>query len=212
MDDLDPFERSDALAEAIITVVAHPLFDDSPRIVVSDLLCSLALEHAHSTRLLLSQGLLPSALVVHRAQFEAVVRAVWTLYAASDGQVEKLATELTVDAEQAAKNLPSMTLMMEALAKKAPVNAYTPLHDFKTNNWPALNSYAHAGIHPIARHLEGYPVPLILGVLGNCNGMMVVTAMQSAVLTGIPNLQRRVLDTAGQFKDVLGPEKVAATA
>lgn len=200
------FEQSEALAADVTQAIALPLYDDSERLRVSDLLCSLAVEHSASARALLQAGLLPSALVIHRAQFEAVLRSIWTLYAASDAQLGKLAAELTVDSEQAAKNLPSASAMMEELAKKAPAGAYAPLHEFKTHNWQALNSYVHAGIHPIRRHMNGYPGGLILQALLNVNGLFVLAAMQAAILTGVPNLQREVLAAAARYSAVLRPK------
>lgn len=200
------FEQSEALAADVIQVIALPIYDDRERFRVSDLLCSLAVEHAASARALLQAGLLPSALVIHRAQFEAVLRSIWTLYAASDAQLVKLAAELTVDSEQAAKNLPTTSTMMDDLSKKAPAGAYAPLQEFKTHNWQALNSYVHAGIHPIRRHQDGYPGALIINALLNVNGLFVLAAMQAAILTGVPHLQRQVLATAARYNDVLRPK------
>lgn len=197
------FELSDALAADLVQVTALPRYNDSERIRVSDLLCSLAGEHAQSACVLLRNGLLPSALVIHRAQFEAVLRSIWTLYAATEGQVAKLAGELSVDSEQAAKNLPSTSVMMDELAKKAPPEPYKALSEFKAHNWHALNSYAHAGIHPVQRHQDGYPPPLIYNVLLNVNGLMVFAAMQAAILTGVPHQQRQVLEVAERYPDVL---------
>jgi len=92
--------------------------------------------------------------------------------------------------------------MMEDLAIKAPPNAYKPLHEFKTHSWGALNSYVQAGIHPIRWHVEGYPLELLVNVMKNVNGLMVVTAMQAAIPTCVPNLQRKVLDVTNRFPHV----------
>jgi len=198
-------DQSHELAAALTECVAYQTYDDSDRIKLSDVLASLAFEHSHSARMLLDAGFLPSALVVHRSQFEAVVRSLWALYGAPDDVVAKLCTELTFETELASKNIPMAAKMMEDLAIKAPPNAFNPLHEFKTHSWAALNSYVHAGIHPIRRHAEGYPVELLVNVMKNVNGLTVVTAMQAAILTGVPNLQRKVLDLAGRFPHVLSP-------
>jgi len=95
---------------------------------------------------------------------------------------------------------------MEELAKRAPAGAYAPLQEFKTHNWQALNSYVHAGIHPIRRHQEGYPSGLIVQALLNVNGLFVLAAMQAAILTGVPTLQRQVLAAAARHNDVLRPK------
>lgn len=199
------YDDTDELAAKLLAVVAVPTYDDSPRITTSDVARSLSLEHWRSVRLLLRSGLLPSAVVVHRAQFEATVRSIWLLYAASDGLVTKIGATLSQQAEQAAKNMPLTSAMMEQLAKKALPPAYDALLRFKANSWGALNSYAHAGIHPIRRHGEGYPVGLLEGVLSNANGLAVLACMQAAILSGQQPLQARLLALAAEYPTCMPP-------
>ena len=177
-------EASEDLAALLAVVLEVPLYDDSQRMRVSHLASSVAFEHGNACRALLTAGMVASGLVVHRAQYEAAVRAVWALYAASELQVEKLASTLAVETEQEAKNLPLVAEMMAALSTKAPPPAYQALASFKENSWKALNSFAHAGIHPLQRQESGYPTRLVEQILRNCNGLAVVAAMQAAVLTG----------------------------
>ena len=207
MDDIEKvFADSEALADHLLSLTRLPLFDDSERIRVSDLLCALSFEHWTAVRRLLSAGLLPSALVVHRAQFEAVVRSIWALYAATDEQIGRLNdSQLTLESEQAAKNLPLVHDMMATLAKKAPAEAFNALERFKTHSWLALNSYAHAGIHPIRRHESGYPIELIDSAMCNANGVAVLGAMQAVVLSGVQPLQRAVLDLAARYPHCMPP-------
>jgi hypothetical protein len=191
---LDIFDESDQLADEILAEIDLPLMNDSERIRTSDVACSLALEHWHSVRALLRAGVLSSGLVVHRAQFEALVRCLWLAYAATDLQVGKLASELTLDTDQAAQGVPQLSEMMGAIERKAPRPAYDALARFKATSWTALNSYAHAGLHPLRRHADGYPVALIHDVLRNANGLAVVSCMQAVVLSGEQPRQQRILD------------------
>lgn len=163
----------------------------------------MAFEHWDAARLLFANGFLPSGLVVHRTQFETLVRSIWTLYAATDTELGKLASALTVEAEQAAKNLPQVADMMKELAVKAPPQAYDAISRFKDNSWKALNSYVHAGIHPLRRHEEGYPVGLLADVLRNANGLGIVTGMQAVVLSGCQPLQKPILELAGRFPECM---------
>lgn len=201
----DIFDDSDEFASELMAVIDLPLLDDSSKVRTSDVACSLALEHWHSTRALLRAGLLPSALVVHRAQFEALVRSIWIAYAASDDHISKLTTPLSLEAEQVAKNMPQVAEMMQDLGKKAPSQAYEALSRFKDNSWKALNSYAHAGIHPIRRHDEGYPLKLLHDVLRNANGLAVIACMQAVVLSGQQPLQRTLLELAGKKSACMPP-------
>ena len=199
------FDESDALAEELRAMIDAPLFDDSPRLQISDVACSLSLEHWDSARALLRSGLLPSAIVVHRAQFEALARSIWLLYAASDDQLSKLAATLSLESEQAAKNMPQIAEMIQDLAKKAPPPAYDALSRFKESSWKALNSYAHAGLHPIRRHAEGYPGELLENILRNANGLAVVGCMQAVVLSGQQPLQRSILVLAAKHSTCMPP-------
>lgn len=205
MQSSDIFDDSDALAGELQAVIDMPLLDESVKIRTSDVACSLALEHWHSARALLRAGLLPSALVVHRAQFEALVRSIWIAYAATDDHISKLTSTLSLESEQAAKNMPQVADMMQDLAKKGPPRAHEALARFKDNSWKALNSYAHAGIHPIRRHDEGYPVKLLHDVLRNANGLAVMTCMQAVVLSGQQPLQRTLLELTGKRPGIMPP-------
>lgn len=190
MQSSDIFDESDTLAGELLEVIDLPLLDDSPRVRVSDVACSLAFEHWHSVRALLGAGLLPSATVVHRAQFEALTRSIWLAYGASDAHVSKLTSRLSLESEQAAKNMPQVAEMMRDIGSSAPMQAYEALLRFKDNAWKALNSYAHASIHPIRRHHDGYPVKLLHDLLRNANGLAVMSCMQAVVLSGEQPLQR----------------------
>ena len=174
-------ENSARLAAELRAMLEVALFDDTRRIDVSNVACSMSIEHWDATRELLSKALLPSALVVHRAQFEALVRSVWVLYAADDHEIEKLSAELSSESEQAAKNLPQVATMMGELLTKGPSQAYDALNRFKENSWKALNSHVHAGVHPLRRHAQGYPLQLVDAVLRNANGLAILAGMQRNV-------------------------------
>jgi len=198
-------DASERLRDELEIAFAEPLFDNSARKRMSVLACSLSLEHAEAVRLLLASSLVPSALVAHRAQYEAAVRAVWALYAASEVHIEKLSADLSIDAERSAKNLPMTSEMMNLLESKAPSVAFQVLNNFKNNSWGALNSYVHAGIHPLKRHEQGYPVLLIEQVQKNSNAIAIVAAMQAAVLTGRQPLVHEVGKLQIKYQNVLPP-------
>jgi len=52
-----------------------------------------------------------------RLQFEAVARAMWLLYVASELAVNKLTDRLSVETEQAAKNLPTVNQMLDEIGR-----------------------------------------------------------------------------------------------
>ncbi|MBN8884443.1 MAG: hypothetical protein J0I77_01875 [Rudaea sp.] len=204
MPDLNLYERSATLAQELFALTQHlELANDSPRLTASAVAVSLAHEHWDGLRPLLASGMLPSAVVVHRAQFEATVRSIWLTYAATDGDVAKLSADLNVETEQSAKNIPSVFAMMASLPGKAPPQAIEALGRFKDNSWRALTSYAHAGIHAISRHRDGYPAGLSENLLRNANGLGVVGYFQLVGICGRQPLQHDILGITARFTECL---------
>lgn len=184
------------------------LASDQPRAAASAVAVSLGLEHWDALRSLLASGMLPSAVVVHRAQFESTLRSVWLAYAASDEDVRKLSAVLDVESEQSARNMLSAAAMMGALVGKAPPQAIDAFNRFKINSWNALNSYVHTGIHALSRHRDGYPRGLLENVLRNANGLGVLGYFQRVALHDRQHLQREILAIAQGYGACLPPRIV----
>lgn len=207
--------RADELDEALMRAIdaAHfQAYDDSARIAASVSAATVALEHGRALRVLVADGLPTAALSLMRLQHEALTRALWLLYAADDTAIAKLAAPLTKETEAAAGKLPMMADMLKQLGTKpAAAKALIGLLAFKYNNAAALNSYVHGGIHALQRQAQGYPAPLIVGALRNCNGLMVMTAMMLAILTGRQPLVHAVSLLQATFANDLPPVLPQAT-
>jgi hypothetical protein len=177
-------DRSDALHIEILDILVGAAPFSGIRHEVAMVACGMALEHALSLRLLIRTDCYTSALAMLRLQYEALTRAVWLLYAATDEQVETLAAPLTLETERQAKKLPMFSQLLNEIVERAPPQAALTLTNFKDVNYHAMNSFVHSGIHPLRRHSEGYPPDLIQGVIRNSNGLNVVTLQTGVILTG----------------------------
>lgn len=200
------FEGSDELLEALAPITSVPPFDQSDRLQVCRALCLLSIEHAAASRYLLAVGAEPSTLVIHRAQFEALVRAVWVLYCASGTEVACLQEELTPTSESSAARLPMLSKMLQALetVKQAaePLRAFL---EFKKYSWAALNSFVHAGAHALHRLRTGFPLELVELVVKQSNALVVMAHVQVAITTGSQDAVRWVAKTSDGFPAVLPP-------
>ncbi|ATS51213.1 hypothetical protein XAP3CFBP6996_008085 [Xanthomonas citri pv. fuscans CFBP 6996] len=200
------FDGSDALLQALTSITQLPGFDQSDRLQVCRALCLLSIEHAVASRCLLAVGAGPSTVIIHRAQFEALVRAVWVFYCASDDEVACLQDELTPTSESLAARLPMLSKMLQALetVKQAaePLRAFL---EFKKYSWAALNSFVHAGAHALHRLRTGFPLELVELVVKQSNALVVMAHMQLAITTGSQDAVRWVATTADGFSDVLPP-------
>jgi hypothetical protein len=207
----DPLERmlcrSDELHERLLALLDDAEFDGSPRGVAAAGMCFVALEHGTAIRALMALGLPTSAVGLMRLQFEALTRAMWLVYAASDQAINKLLAPLTLESEQAAKNLPSASEMIEQIGRKVgqgvPAAAHQMLVQFKDVLWHAMNSFVHGGIHPLRRSAEGFPVHLALQVLRNANSLTTMTGMALAILSGDQATAKQMSKIQPEFADCL---------
>jgi hypothetical protein len=165
------------------------------------------MEHAIALRALTAVGLPTSAVSLMRLQFEALTRAMWLVYAASEIQIEKLQAPLTSEGEQAAKNLPGATEMIRQIENRVgqgvPVAAHLMLSHFKDVSWSAMNSFVHGGIHALRRTADGFPLHLDLQVLRNSNGLTTMTGMTLAILTGREDITKPMSKIQIEFADCL---------
>ena len=159
-------------------------YDNSERIQSSKIMCSVSFEHAESAKMLIASGNFTSAIGLVRLQYEAMVRAMWLLYAATDLSVSKLTSELTNDSARKANKLPMLSEMINKLEGNAPKEAMDLLLEFKEYSWKPLSSFVHGGIHAIHRHSKGYPLPLLIQVLKASNGVLIMAGMLLVILSG----------------------------
>lgn len=199
--------RSDELRAEIMARLGDADLEESGRAGACYGMASLSLEHAFAVRLLMGSACPTSAVALVRLQFEAVVRAMWILYAAPDVAVEKLIAPLTQESELAAKALPSISKMIKAIGRRvgtrAPAAAHEMLAHFQDVSIGALNSFVHGGIHPLRRHLEGVPMPIAIRIVENSNGLSTMAGMTMAVLTADSEVIKSIGRIQKDFFDCL---------
>lgn len=200
-------DRSNDLHEHLMVLLENAEFDGSDRGIAALGLCHLAIEHSTALRILLASGLPTAATSLMRLQFEALTRAAWVMFAASELQLGKLDAPLTLESQQAAKNLPSVTGMIEDLGKVSGILSASAAHamlvQFKQECGHALNSFVHGGIHPLRRCTEGFPLPLALSILRNSNGLLTMTGMTLATLTGDAAIAKKMSQIQYEFAECL---------
>lgn len=163
----------------------------------------IAIEHAGALRAASQVGAMNSAAGLLRLQYEAVLRAAWLLFAAGPSQVEKLTKTLDLEAEQSAKNMPGYMDMLTAIEKFAPAGLAAPLAEFNRYSRHALNSFVHAGIHPLTRVRSGFPDELAEKLLRFSTGLLHFSYRLLAALTGSQERMNRVTRSYAAFEDCL---------
>jgi hypothetical protein len=193
--------RSDELSTELAALLALPLYDNSSRLTSSRTLCGVSFEHAESVRVLISTGNFTSSLGVLRMQYEALVKAVWAFYAASENSIAKLQSNLNADNAKWADKIPLLGEILLELEGKAPGQALGPLNEFKEYSWKPLSSYIHGGIHAISRHGKGYPAELLAQAVRSSNGLQIMTGMMLVILSGDARQKGRLSGIQQKFAD-----------
>ncbi len=168
-------ERSDAFGERLAELLDRGgQFDEVHGGTLAA--AALSMEHGHSLRLLFATGAPQSACALLRLQYEALLRAAWLTYAAQPNTAARLSSPLTPEAQQAAKNVSGALDMLSDLQKALAANPallglVQPLVQIREFSWIAMNSYVHAGLHPLIRALDGFPAQLAGTVVRQSNAM-----------------------------------------
>jgi len=164
----------------------------------------LSREHAAILREALAGDAPSTGAALLRLQFEALLRASWIRFAATEVQLAKLNQPISEQSELAAKNLPAQQEMMASIAANAPRGLVEPLAELSNNIRHPLNSYVHAGLHPLRRRLSGFPGDLVFLLLRQSNQLLHHTYRVMALLHGSQQLMDKVTAVHRQFNDCLG--------
>jgi len=205
MDDL--LAKSAELENSLSEFFSLALYDQSDRLKASRTACSIAFEHSESAKILLAAGNFTSAVALVRLQYEALVRAMWLLYAAPEQAVSKLMAELTAESAAKANSMIMLSEMLVALEGKAPAEAVAMLKEFKEYSWKPLSSFVHGGIHAISRHSKGYPRPLMIQLLKISNGVSAMAGMLLVILSGDKSQSGKISSIQKKFQICLPEAK-----
>lgn len=193
--------RSAVLEKEFILILSQKPYENTDKYRLSRIMCSVALEHAESFKILLASRNFTSAIGVLRSQYECFVRGVWVFYSASETEINTLTAELNNESIKRSEKLPMLSAMITRLESTAPKNAIDPILEFKQYSWKPLNSYVHGGLHAIDRHSRGYPLQVLEQSLKASNGVSGMVAMFGAVLTGNQLLVKEVSALYDEFSD-----------
>lgn len=161
-----------------------PIAEGELRFVVSAVSATLSIEHSAAARLCFAGELASSATAMVRLQYEATARSAWLLYVATDEEIRLIGGPLDSESEALARKMPGVKTMLKAMTGRAPEGLTVPLQQFHDVTWHGLNSFVHAGVHPLRRQSEGFPVLLACQILRNANAILHVAYRMLAALTG----------------------------
>ncbi len=201
---------ADKLHQTLASIVDYPLYSDATRVTLSATLAVSSLQFGAAVRALCGEGLVLGAGASLRSQFEAVVRSVWALHAATDGQVDKLSANLSEESQHSAKSMPMLSEMLGKLETVPQLkNLLVSLHEFRANSLAPLNSFVHSGIHTVHWTRHAPPTQLMDVVFRTSNGLSVIAFQGIGILTGRQETQTQIIAATSNFTAVLPARRVS---
>lgn len=189
------------VAENVADLEPYP----EPRYGLAHQSALLSIEHGTAAYVLIAGQLFAPGYSLLRTQFETLVRGIWLMYAATETWVDKLNHPLTEQSAESAKDTLMLDKMLKALraSESAPPALLNQLDACRDAMWKALNSYAHGGLHPLARTSMGYPPKLNYDVLRNSNALIALASQLTAVVSGIPENMAPVSALHREYADCI---------
>lgn len=203
----DMIAGSDALYAELSSRLPSQLHFSNARSELASVSASLAIEHAQSILMLIAEGKPSSALALVRVQYEALVRAAWLYFGASDTAIAKFFAPIPADTVKEPDLFPTVTEMLRSIEGKAPGPLHRALSDFKTGAWGAMNSFTHGLLRPMAGQRNGYHPGLLSTAIQNSNGAAMFGLLLLAQATNNLELSLVVIGLSRTYAAVLPPLK-----
>jgi len=202
--------RSDTMHAALSEAVGTLEVPMVVRATVTMDALMVAEQHGQALRHLLALDLGVSAMGLLRLHYEACLRAVWALYAASESDVLTLAAPLTPGTSKAAKSLGMPGELLDAIDKSAaPPDLKRSLREIRTSSWDIMNSYVHAGIHPLRRHESSHEHELTTA-LRVSNGLAAITCALMVIVGQQPKRQGDINVVCVGYQECMPPRHIPA--
>lgn len=166
------------IAELKQEIIQSVVIDCGLRLELVEQCIYISFEHGIGVNSLLVAGLPTQAMILLRSQFEAVVRAYWLLFIATNHQVSKLSFSYTFDEQFESDTCPMISEMLDKLSNAdllaKPVIDHLCM--FKKYHLKQLNSFVHTGKQTFTRDVMGYKEDMVLILMGQSNNLITIAA------------------------------------
>lgn len=186
------FEASlNMISELQNEIINSDVMDCGPRLELVEQCIYISFQHGIGVNSLLTAGLPIQAMVLLRAQFEAVVKSYWLLLIATNDQVSSLNFSWTNEEQNQKDKYPMVSEMLKKLSNlnHEAHNVILQLVEFKDYNLKPLNSFVHTGKHSFTRNVVGFEKAFLLKLMTMSNNL-ISTAAQVMLKHTIPDKQK----------------------
>ena len=132
--------RSAEFYQSLRAILGDTLDVEGHRDLLTQGTCSVAIEHGRSVCMLVEMENVASAIVLERAQFEAVVRALWLHDVATDDWIDRYFAAVKANPLKDPTFSPQMSEMLPHSPTRDTASAVRMLNTLKDVAWGPLNS------------------------------------------------------------------------
>jgi hypothetical protein len=183
-------------------IIKSEVYDCGPRLDLAEQCIYISFEHGIAVNTLLTTELATQAMILLRAQFEAVVRAYWILFIASNHQITKLTFGYTLEEQFESDTCPMVSEMLEKLSsgnlEAKPVIEH--LFNFKKYHLKQLNSFVHTGKQSFTRDVMGYAEDMLLIMMKQSNNL-ITGAAQLMLKHTVPDKQKFIHHLIEKYRE-----------
>lgn len=148
-----------------------PARHDDPRTQATTMACQLSIEHAYALRILFATGAQNAASAMLQLQYDALVKAAWCAYVATDAELEAMLDP----ARSFSLPLPGRMvhgLKAQLAGEPALAGLVKPLLAMNDDFTKALGMLEQSGVHPLQQTGLGFPVDLFDTIVRSSSGLM----------------------------------------
>ena len=210
-------KRSFQLEAEIGRLLDLPAPVDSARESMSKIMCSIAIEHASSAKVLIRAGNKTAAVSLFRLQYEALVRAIWLIHAASQAQIDALSEPINESNFKRINNQQrSLSQMLKDLDApppedpdgQLPKHILLSLQEIKESSWTLLCSMVHGGVLALQTHAVDFPNRSLETLIKHSNGISCLAANLLIIISADSSFAGYTTKLYKSFPDCLPiPEK-----
>ncbi|MEQ1104157.1 DUF6988 family protein [Acinetobacter ursingii] len=197
------FIKSLEMIETLSNELNNSCFIDcGPRLELVHQCIQISIKHNIGINYLLVEELSLQAMILFRAQFEAIVRAYWLLFLATNNQVTKLKFNWTFEEQFQSDTCPMINEMLTQLLKaNLPAQSVIEhLSNFKKYHLKQLNSFVHTGKQSFTRNNVGFNNKMVLTLMRQSNNLITV-ATQIMLKHTIPDNQKFIKFLMKEYRE-----------
>lgn len=194
---------SNAFFFEITLLVNGPLGAESARSQMSIAGCSHSNEHWFAIRLELDNELYSAAVFSHRAQKQALIRAIWHAFKSDENELRKFNSDYSLEDDCQLALMAPLDMITTWVACNGLVDGESPVEHMHHDVSEWFRQSILKSWQPLPRHDVEYPMSSLMALQRDSNGLLLMSMMHTFLLNEDVEIEYELLALAIRFKECL---------